>query len=326
MTEDTNDRRSIGKLNPMPKVSVIVNCHNEAEHVGECLESIFAQTFQDWEVIFWDNKSTDASSEIAMSFGEKVRCFRSETMVPLGTARKSAYDQCMGDYIAILDADDIWMPEKLERQLGLFESNPGLGLAFCDTVYFDSTGDRYRLFQLTDPYRGRVFDKILTGNFIFTSSMMYSRAALKQLDCAFDDRYTRVADWDLSLRVAYNFDIDYLVEPLAKWRMFEGGEKPWKKSMVLQPVEAKLALDNLIDANPEIVQKYADELKTFNKNVDYNVGMVSWRDGDISAARRHLSRHLTNKKFAMMYAGTFLIPYGLFNKIRNDYRSRRSGS
>ena len=99
-----------------PLVSIIMNCLNGAQYIHEALQSILAQTYQSWEVIFWDNGSSDGSGSIAKSYGPKIRYFRNETTTPLSTARNHAISKCRGDYVAILDVDDIWLPNKLEKQ------------------------------------------------------------------------------------------------------------------------------------------------------------------------------------------------------------------
>ena len=191
--------------NATPEVSVIINCFNEAGYLREALDSVFSQALTDWEIVFWDNASTDGSGDIAASYGDRVRCFRSDTMIPLGRARKLAYDETRGKYIAILDADDLWLPQKLESQAALFQADARLGMTYTDAICFDDRGDRHRLFKRAVPYRGNVFGQLITANFICSSTMMFRREALDQLGCAFDDRFYRAQDYDLTLRVAYQF-------------------------------------------------------------------------------------------------------------------------
>ena len=309
----------------VPAVSVIVNCFNEAKHLPETLDSVFAQTFHDWEVIFWDNASTDGSSEIASSYGDRVHCFRSEAMVPLGRARKLAYEQSRGKYVAILDADDIWLPQKLERQVELFESDPQLGMTYCDAIYFDDGGDRHRLFALTRPHRGEVFGPLLAKNFIFSSTMMFSREALDHLGCAFDDKFTRAQDYDLSLRMAYHYHVDYVDAPLLKWRMSLLEDKPWKKSLVSRAAEVQESLEGLLENFPDIKNKYQAELKSFYKNLEYSFGVNAWQVGERSKARAHLSRYLTDKKFAFVYLCTFLFSSNMFYFFRTTLRDMTKG-
>ena len=284
----------------MPLVSVIVNCFNEAKFVREALDSVFAQTFQDWEVIFWDNASTDESTEIAATYGDRVRCFRSDSMVPLGTARKLAFEQTQGDFFAILDADDVWLPEKLERQVELFNADADLGMTYCDAVYFDGVENRNRLFKLTNPHRGRVFGNLLARNFIFSSTMMFRRSVLEKVGGAFDDKFSRAQDYDLTLRVAYHCPIDYVDEPLLKWRINGPADKPWKKSLVAREEEVKSSIESLIDSYPDINSKYELELKSLYQNIDYAFAVNAWRDGKRSLARSYLAKHLQNKKFAFV--------------------------
>lgn len=304
----------------MPEVSVLINCLNEAKHLRETLDSVFSQTFSDWEIVFWDNGSSDRSGEIATSYGEQLRYFRSDTTVPLGRARKSAYEQTKGDFVAILDADDIWLPEKLERQMGLFRANRELGMAFCDTTYFDDAGDRYRHFQLQKPHRGSIFGHALNSTFILSSAMMFRRESLERLGCGFDDQYSRAQDFDLSLRMAYNYPADYVDAPLVKWRMNEAVDKPWKQALVPRAVEIKIVLENLVQTYPEILVKYGAELRECHTKLDYLFAVTEWQGGNSSEARRYLQGHLERRKFTFVYLCTYFLPFSWFLRLSQLYR------
>lgn len=306
----------------MPEVSILVNCLNEARYLGDALDSAFAQTFDDWEIVLWDNASTDDSWEIAASYGDKVRCFRSETTIPLSHARNKALAHTQGKYLAILDADDLWLPEKLEQQLALFEANPDVGMTFCDSMLFDEGGDRTTFFKASKPHRGNVFGPLLVRNFISSSAMMFRREALDKLDCAFDERYTRVADYELSLRMAFHYPADYIEAPLSRCRIYGISTKPWKAGWIPRAVEAKLALDNLVETYPEIPERYSTQLKLSYRQLDYVNGMNDWENGNASGARRYLSRHLSNKKFAFVYLCSFVMTHAWFNVLRAFYRNK----
>ena len=134
-----------------PKVSIIMNCLNGEQYLKQALDSVFEQTYDDWEVIFWDNASTDKSATIAKSYGERVRYFKSSVTHPLGKARNLAMKEAMGDFIAFLDCDDIWLPRKLEKQMPLFKKDPQVGLVFSDMVVFDNN----QTFPLIEYYKRR---------------------------------------------------------------------------------------------------------------------------------------------------------------------------
>lgn len=118
-----------------PIVSVIMNCLNCSKYVHEAIDSVYAQTYKNWEIIFWDNSSTDSSAEIARSYDERVRYFRGDRTVPLYAARNYALKQARGKYIAFLDCDDIWLPEKLEWQVPMFERDSEIGLIYTNVVF-----------------------------------------------------------------------------------------------------------------------------------------------------------------------------------------------
>mgnify|MGYP002552365761 CR=1 FL=1 len=170
----------------MPKVTVIMNCYNSAEHLREAMDSVFRQSWPDWEIVFWDNCSTDDSAAIAQSYGEKVRDFLAEKTVPLGAARNLAIAKAEGSLLAFLDCDDEWLSTKLEKQVMLFNANPRLGLVSTDTEMFSEKGTLSRMFESTHPARGMVFRELMTRQWISMSSAMIRKSALDSLGEWFD--------------------------------------------------------------------------------------------------------------------------------------------
>ena len=201
-----------------PRVSVVVNCRNGEKYLREALDGVFAQTFTDWELIFWDNASTDASAAIAQSYGEKLRYFRAAVATPLGEARNRALAQARGEFIAILDADDIWLPEKLARQLPLFD-DPEVGVGYCDAVYFNPQGVSWRLYRDGLPPQGRVLGPLLRSDFICLSTAVLRRAALDSVDYWFDGQLQYVEEYDLFLRLALTWKFAGVWAPLARYRI-----------------------------------------------------------------------------------------------------------
>ena len=113
-----------------PLVSIIMNCFNGEKYLKEALESITNQTYENWELIFWDNLSTDNSKKIFKSFNDKrFKYFLAEKHTVLYEARNLAIKKTKGEFIAFLDTDDIWIKEKLEEQIKFF-SNKNIGLVY----------------------------------------------------------------------------------------------------------------------------------------------------------------------------------------------------
>src|SRR3990172_11917066 len=105
-----------------PLVSILMNCYNGEKYLREAIESVLAQTYQNWELIFWDNQSTDCSAVICKNYGDsRIRYFCASEHTELGIARILAFHKIRGEYVAVLDADDISHPDRLMRQVGFLE-------------------------------------------------------------------------------------------------------------------------------------------------------------------------------------------------------------
>lgn len=103
-----------------PLVSVIINCYNGEKYLREAIDSVMAQTYENWELVFWDNQSTDSTREIVESYGDpRIHYFYAPEHTPLGEARNLAVEKANGEYINFLDADDLWSANKLEEQVKL---------------------------------------------------------------------------------------------------------------------------------------------------------------------------------------------------------------
>lgn len=123
----------------MPKVSVITAAYNHVKFVRQMIESVQAQTFRDFEHFVVDDGSTDGTADVLKSFGDKITYIRQESR-GAQAARNTAIHAASGEYIALLDSDDAWLPNKLERQMRIFEEHPGTGLVYSFAYRIDSEG------------------------------------------------------------------------------------------------------------------------------------------------------------------------------------------
>ena len=116
-------------MTEQPLVSVIMNCFNGEKYLREAIDSVLAQTYQNWELIFWDNQSTDLSAAIVKKYRDKrIRYFYAPQHTKLYKARNEAYKRCKGELISLLDTDDHWKKTKLSIQVELFKDKQvGLG-------------------------------------------------------------------------------------------------------------------------------------------------------------------------------------------------------
>ena len=113
-----------------PLVSILMNCFNGEKFLREAIQSVLAQTYQNWELIFWDNQSTDGSSEIFRDYDDgRFNYFNAPKHTLLSEARNYAIEKASGEFFAFLDVDDRWTPEKLKNQIPLFD-NPNVGIVY----------------------------------------------------------------------------------------------------------------------------------------------------------------------------------------------------
>ncbi len=279
-----------------PLITVVMNCLNGEKYLKEALDSLCAQTLTDWELVFWDNDSRDRSREIVFDYqkkygADKIKIFKSQTTVPLGQSRFWAFKKARGDFIAILDVDDIWLSDKLENQMRLFDNND-VGLTVTDSVFFRGTEDCYTCFSKHPPERGRVFGHLLRFNFMSTEAMIFRKSHLNRLSYWFNPSYTMVCDYDLTLRLSLVTEVDYLDIPLSKWRMHglsETSKRPWLLLKELYELSRDLYSksysndDSASRDNPYSI--YRNGCKRFYNEVSLRLALEAWREGDLYSAR-----------------------------------------
>ena len=185
----------------MPAVSVVIPTYNRASYIGEALESVLSQTFKDWELIVVDDGSTDNTQGVIKSFLNKdnrIRCIRQENRGAVA-ARNKALEVASGKYVAFLDDDDRWLPDKLEMQVKVMESDPEIGFCYMRFQIYKKVENRLEKGKLFPEFLATKFEE-LPDVFIAPCSAMFRKSCL---DCAglFDTRYKQCDDFDFWLRI-----------------------------------------------------------------------------------------------------------------------------
>ena len=288
MTAAKNDQFGEFYDSTVPTVSVIMNCLNCEKYLREAIDSVFAQTYEDWEIIFWeDAASKDDSEEIARSYGSKLRYFRSDVSLPLYGSRNLAVQKARGKYIAILDCDDMWVPTKLEEQIPLLEQDEDVGLVYSDCYLFNESRKEKRSFEFKKPYRGNVFSELLFENFINLQTVLIRKEALDRLGTFFDERLIMSGDYDANLRISYSWKVDYIDKPLARYRVHRNS-KSWRDGRKLVTVEIDLMVDNLMKTVNELEKNYPEEIRLLKRRRDVQLSLLDWENGDKKKARPRL--------------------------------------
>ena len=299
-------------MNNHPLVSVIMNCYNGEKYLREAIDSVYAQSYKNWEIIFWDNLSTDSSAEIAKSYDSKLRYFVGQETIPLGAARNKALEKCDGEYIAFLDADDIWMSEKLEKQIPLFYRDSKIAIVTSNAIQFIEKGSS-ALFCKKRPKTGHVFRELLTNYFICLSTAVIRKRSLDDLNEWFDPRFSHIEESDLFIRISYTWHLDYVDEPLAKYRIHKESSSYLRRD--LSPKETEMMISKLMGLYSDFENLYDKELLKLRYYTQYNFALIDWRQGKNNLARTKL-RPFLSKKFRSLIPFLFsFFPYVLYENF-----------
>lgn len=207
----------------MNLVSIVMNCFNGETFLKQSIDSVLIQSYTNWEIIFYDNASTDDSKKIVQSYNDtRIKYFFNKKNIKLGSARNIALSKCSGDYIAFLDVDDIWLADKLKLQLELFLKKPDLGLVYSDSLWFNENSKiEKKSLDKNSKLRGFCFRELLNNYKLTMSSVVLNKKALIQQSTFFDERFQLLEESDLFKRIAYDWEIDFVDEPLVKWRIHD---------------------------------------------------------------------------------------------------------
>ena len=306
----------------MPAVSVIMNCLNGERFVREAIDSVYAQTYGDWEIVFWDNASTDRTAAIATSYDSKLRYFKGERTTTLGEARNYALAQATGEFVAFLDSDDIWFPTKLEKQIPLFAKSHRTGLVFSDAIIFSEQGVNYRHYSGRIPPTGMVFRELLADYFLSLETVVVRTSALHSLDHWFDPRFNIIEETDLFTRLGHDWQFAYVDEPLGKWRIHADN---WTfKRRDLQPTETEQFVEKLLTLYPHLEASYGAELRSLLAYSAYRRALLAWQVGDKPLMRATLSAQFRVLPRAWSFYALSFFPYAIYPPMERARRWMRS--
>lgn len=220
----------------MSKVSIIIPTYNCTRYLLEAIGSVLEQAYKDLEILIVDS-STDNTKEILRPYieNEIVRYIYQEPG-GVAAARNKGIAHVKGEYIAFLDADDIWLPEKIEYQMRAFQQCDGAGLAFTDYLRFDESGiirqsglfGELRVWfnknrsSTSELAYGQIYYELLTGNLMHTSSVIVKKDILQEVGL-FDETFNISEDYDLWLRIARKYPVLYVNRVLCKYRYHADG-------------------------------------------------------------------------------------------------------
>lgn len=300
-------------------VSVIMNCFNGEKFLLEAISSVINQEYKNWELIFWDNLSTDKSKTILKNFKDsRIKYFCSKKFLNLGEARNNAIKSSKGDFIAFLDCDDIWLSGKLSSQVQLFNDH-SIGIVICDTIFFSEKGYSNQYYKKNKPPQGFVFKNLLTNYYISLETVVIRRETLNQLDHWFDVNYNVIEELDLFLRISLNWKLAYVDKVLAKWRIHSESWTWTKKELF--PKEKLHMLHKYIESFKDFEINFLNEINIFKQQIDFELALIEWQNNRSKKARTLIKKHRKSFKWFCLYYLTYL-PFSSFEiiqKVRGRY-------
>ena len=201
----------------MPTVSVIIHTYNNEKFIGETIESVLNQTYKDYEIIVVDDGSVDGTRDALLPYMHGIRYHYKENG-GIASAKNAGISLSHAEFVAFLDHDDLWVPDKLMLQMECFIENPQAGLVYTKYTSFKN-GKELR----TKPekgYSGWIFKELLSKSFIQTSTVVVKRECLDAVG-PYDETFFLGDEYDMFLRIARKFQCGFVDKGLTRYRVHD---------------------------------------------------------------------------------------------------------
>ena len=219
-----------------------MNCHNGEKFLSESLSSILNQTYNNWEIIFFDNASNDKSREILKNYNDKrIKYFKNNKLVDLYKARNLAVDQCSGEYISFLDTDDLWTPDKLEKQINFIQQNNQFKIVYSN--YYLLENKKKSIKHKMNLPSGLITQKLLDYYSLGIATVLLEKSFFQEYK--FNEKYNIIGDFDFFIRLSKKYEIGSIQEPLAFYRLHDNNFSSKRSNLYIEE------LDKWINENEE---------------------------------------------------------------------------
>lgn len=298
----------------MPKVSILMNCYNGQKYLQEAIDSIYAQTFKDWEIIFIDNCSTDNSAKIAKSYDNKLKYYKTKKNTKLGEARNFGLQYCASDYLAFLDVDDCYLPNKLEKQIHQLMDNLDYQMSYTGGFFIDENSKIIKKFT-PKANSGLVFKQQLKNYEINMQSVMIRNNS----SIVFNDELEFSPDYDLFMKTCSKSMVGVIENPLVKYRRLKNSLT--NKTIHRWAIEMQYTLDSIFKKHSDLKQKYPKEIRMAYAKVAYYRARYLISINEKSQATATLSAY---KSLNLMYLFLYLMahfPKPVWDKIHQLFKN-----
>jgi glycosyltransferase involved in cell wall biosynthesis len=280
----------------MPKVSVIVPVYRVERYIAETIRSVLNQTYTDFELLIIDDESPDRSIEICQGFTDPRLKIIHQKNRGLAGARNTGIRQAQGNYLAFLDSDDLWLPQKLEKHIAHLEQHPTVGVSFSRSAFIDEAGQPLGIYQmpkLTEITPGYLFcrNPVSNGSCVVIRREVFEGIKFQENlygtieDFYFDDRFRQSEDIECWLRIALqtNWQIEGIPEALTLYRVNSGG---LSANLIKQYESWEKIIENTQQYAPDFIREWGDKARAYQLRYLARRA-ISQRDGRLAVELVH---------------------------------------
>ncbi len=221
------------------KASVIIPTYNRILSLKRAMRSVLAQTYTNFEIIVIDDGSSDGTREYLLSLNNpRIKPIFLMANKGANAARNTGIKEAGGKYIAFLDDDDEWLPDKLEKQVNILEHNSDVGIVYS-AAYISLKKENIE-YNTIPKAKGRIFDDLLVSNVVGSTSTVILRSELLSVYGAFDERIPSMQDYELWIRLSKHTKVDFVGKPLVLYSCIT------KENSISKNVQSNIQAFNLI--------------------------------------------------------------------------------
>lgn len=310
----------------MVKVSVVIPCYNAEEFIGEALESVFNQTYRPYEVIVVDDGSTDSSVKIVKKFGNKVKLIQQANKGRV-KARKVGFRYATGDWIALLDADDYWHPEKLEKQVCCLLNSPDdIVLIHGKDQWVGPDNLKSSRIYISNRPTYTDFKILFQKNFIATSSVLLKRSVLNQIIDFWNLGRHRAQDYGLWLLMLCHGRAFYIDQVVSYYRIHDYDFKEQLRFIIGGLAARKNVISYIKQKRLYHLLKEFKWKEVISNNC-FNIFWFYYSNQEYPAARKYLLQGLKysfSLRYLLYLCFLSIFPDPIISTIRNLLRVRLS--
>lgn len=238
----------------MPKVSVIIPTYNREDFICETIQSVLDQTYKDFEIIVVDDGSKDNTKKKLGVFGSKIKLIEQKNS-ERAVSRNNGVKNSNGEYIAFLDSDDLWLKDKLEKQIEILDNDKNTILTYGQSLRIDEKSKKIKIAKRQlEGFSGEVFEKLLNRNFIVSATPMIRREYFEKT-IGFETKYIPYEDWEFWLRFSLLGKFYFINKPLSYYRIHK------QQSVKLLAAERIEEVTTLLLENSFNLKNISDKIK-----------------------------------------------------------------